>query len=441
MVVSPQNTITYTVTAGGPGGTATKWVSLTVTTGNIQSINHIIFMLQENRTFDNYFGQLNQYRAKKGLPQDVDGIPSNASNPSYDGTAFVPAYHIQTMCAENQSPSWDEEHVDANRYNAASSTATMDGFVYVAGKFSRDTGGADVEGIRVMGYYDDTDLPYYYFMASQFATSDRWFAPVMSNSMGNRIFVLAGTSAGHAYPFTTTLTNMNIFELLETNHISWKVYLTPASGPPDDPEDTGSTYLFSFQPFASQHMDKIVPLAQYLTDAANGTLPAVSFIETSPGLDEHPGKNVQIGAAYVATLVNALMASPSWVDSVFILSWDESGGLYDHVPPAPAVKPDNISPVDLAGHIPGDFDRTGFRLPLLVISPFTKPHYVSHNVADYTAVLKFIETRHNLPSLTNRDAAQIDMTEFFDFAAVPWRIPPTPPIQPIDGTCDYQHMQ
>ena len=433
--------MTYTVTAEGPGGTATKWVSLTITTGNIQSINHIIFMLQENRTFDNYFGQLNQYRAKNGLPQDVDGLPSNTSNPSYDGTAVVPAYHLQTMCAENQSPSWDEEHVDANRYNAASSTATMDGFVYVAGKFSRDTGGADIEGIRVMGYYDETDLPYYYFMASQFATSDRWFAPVMSNSMNNRIFVLAGTSAGHAYPFTTTLANMSIFELLETNHISWKVYLTPASGPPDDPEDTGSTYLFSFQPFASQHMDKIVPLAQYLTDAANGTLPAVSFIETSPGLDEHPGKNVQIGAAYVATLVNALMASASWADSAFILSWDESGGLYDHVPPAPAVKPDNISPVDLAGHIPGDFDRTGFRLPLLVISPFTKPHYVSHNPADYTAVLKFIETRFNLPSLTNRDAAQIDMTEFFDFAAVPWLIPPTPPVQPIDGTCDYQHMQ
>ncbi len=441
VVVSPGDTITYTATAGGRGGTATKWVSLTVETGDIHSVNHIIFMLQENRTFDNYLGQLNQYREKQGLPQDVDGLPSNASNLSYDGTTLVPAYHIQTMCAENQSPSWDEEHVDANRYNPASSSATMDGFVYVAGKYSRDTGGADIEGIRVMGYYDDTDLPYYYFMASQFATSDRWFAPVMSNSMNNRIFVLAGTSAGHAYPFTTTLTNMNIFELLEDNRISWKVYLTPALGPPDDPEDTGSTYLFSFQPFASQHMDRIVPLAQYLTDAANGTLPAVSFIETSPGLDEHPGKNVQIGAAYVATLINALMASQSWADSVFILSWDESGGLYDHVPPAPAVKPDNISPVDLAGHIPGDFDRTGFRLPLLVISPFTKPHYVSHNAADYTAVLKFIETRYNLPSLTNRDAAQIDMTEFFDFVNVPWRIPPTPPQQPTTGTCNWGHLQ
>lgn len=439
VAVSPTATTVYTAVASRSGQTATSSATVTVNApaGSIASVQHIIFMLQENRTFDNYFGQLNPYRAKLGLPQDVDGLPSNASNPSYDGTTSVPAFHMRTVCAENQSPSWDEEHVDANRYNAGSSTATMDGFVYVAGKYSLDTGGADVQGIRVMGYYDDTDLPYYYFMASQFATSDRWFAPVMANSMLNRIYVLAGTSAGHAYPFTTTLTNSNIFEVLENNNISWKVYLTPIAGPPDDPEDTGSTYLFSFQPFAGQHMNKIVPVSQYLTDAANGTLPAVSFIETSPGLDEHPGKNVQIGAAYAATLINSLMTSPSWADSVFILSWDESGGLYDHVPPAAAVKPDSISPVDLAGHILGDFDRTGFRLPLLVISPFVKPHYVSHNAADYTAVLKFIETRFDLPNLTNRDAAQIDMTEFFDFVNVPWRIPPTPPSQPTTSACDY----
>jgi hypothetical protein len=219
--VSPTATIVYTAVANGSSRTAQASVTVTVNvpTGSIKSLQHIIFMLQENRTFDNYFGQLNQYRGKQGLPQDVDGLPGNASNPSYDGTAIVPAYHIMTMCAENQSPSWDEEHFDANRYNAASTTATMDGFVYVAGKFSLDTGGAEIQGIRVMGYYDDTDLPYYYFMASQFATSDRWFAPVMSNSMGNRIFSLAGTTAGHTYPFTTTLTNMNIFELLENNNI------------------------------------------------------------------------------------------------------------------------------------------------------------------------------------------------------------------------------
>ena len=443
VTVSPSATTTYMATVSANGKSAQASTTVTITaTGSIQSVKHIVFMLQENRTFDNYFGRLNEYRAAHSLPQDVDGVPQGASNPSYDGTTSVPAFHIQTMCAENQSPSWDEEHVNANRYDAGSNTATMDGFVFVAAKLARETGLTDIDGIRVMGYYDGTDLPYYYFMASQFATSDRWFAPVMSNSMVNRIYLFAGTSAGHAYPFNTTLINMNIFEMLQNNGISWKVYLTPSGGVSDgDPEDTGNTYLNSFQPFASVHQDKIVPVSEYLSDVANGTLPAVSFIETTPGLDEHPGKNIQLGAAYGATLINALMASQSWADSVFILAWDEEGGLYDHVPPAPAVKPDDLSPIDLAGHIQGDFDRTGFRVPLLVVSPFTKPHYVSHSTADYTAILKFIETRFNLPSLTNRDAAQIDMTEFFDFAAVPWRIPPTPPAQPINGTCDYQHLQ
>jgi len=442
VTVTPSDTTTYTATVNAHGKSAQASATVSVTIGDIQSLKHIVFMLQENRTFDNYFARLNEYRAANSLPQDVDELPADASNPSFDGTTMVPAFHIQTVCAENQSPSWDEEHVDANLYNAGSYTATMDGFVYVAAKYARDTGLTDINGIRVMGHYDETDLPYYYFMASQFATSDRWYAPVMSNSMGNRIYLFAATSAGHAYPFNTTLTNLNIFELLENNGISWKVYLTPKGGESDDdPEDTGNTYLNSFQPFASQHQNKIVPVSEYVSDVANGTLPAVSFIETSPGFDEHPGKNVQTGAAYAASLINALMTSQSWADSVFILSWDEEGGLYDHVPPASAVSPDDISPIDLAGHIAGDFDRTGFRLPLLVVSPFTKPHYVSHNTADYTAILKFIETRFHLPSLTKRDAAQIDMTEFFDFAAVPWRIPPVPPVQPTGGTCDYQHLQ
>ena len=144
---------------------------------------------------------------------------------------------------------------------------------------------------------------------------------------------------------------------------------------------------------------------------------------------------MQAGSQYVSTLVNALMQSPSWQDSVFILTFDEFGGFYDHVPPQTAVSPDGIKPEDL---MPGDictkgtgptcdFVYTGYRVPLIVISPFSKKNYVSHTVADYTAWLKLVETRFNLPSLTKRDAAQMDMTEFFDFVNVPWSTPPTPP--------------
>jgi phospholipase C len=142
------------------------------------------------------------------------------------------------------------------------------------------------------------------------------------------------------------------------------------------------------------------------------------------------------------------MQSSSWQDSVFILTYDESGGFYDHVAPQAAVSPDGIKPSDLQ---PGDictkglgptcdFVYTGYRVPLMVISPFAKKNYVSHTVADYTAWLKLVETRFNLPSLTNRDAAQMDMTEFFDFVNVPWSVPPTPPAQPATGACYLDHL-
>ena len=137
------------------------------------------------------------------------------------------------------------------------------------------------------------------------------------------------------------------------------------------------------------------------------------------------------------------MQSSSWKDSVFILTFDEFGGFYDHVPPQAAVSPDGVKPADLQPNdictqFTGptcDFVYTGYRVPLIVISPFTKKNYVSHTVADYTAWLKFVETRFGLPSLTKRDAAQMDMTEFFDFTNPPWSTPPNPPVQPTNGPC------
>ena len=149
--------------------------------------------------------------------------------------------------------------------------------------------------------------------------------------------------------------------------------------------------------------------------------------------------SVQVGAAFAASFVNALLNSPSWKDSIFFLTFDEGGGFYDHVPPAPAVSPDGIKPFDIpAGNPPGDFVQTGFRVPLMVISPFAKQHFVSHTVMDFTAMLKFIETRFNLPPLNNRDAAQPDMTEFFDWTA-PNMSPGTPPTQPAKQ-CSNVHQ-
>lgn len=422
---------------------------------DLHAINHIIFMLQENRSFDNYFGHLPTYWKAHGFrSQALDAMPADASNPSFDGRSKVLAFHVATECTENLSPSWNESHVDWNRHNPTSSTATMDGFVYNAAKFAMDNGLTDTAGLRAMGYYDASDLNYYYFMASSFATSDRWFSPVMDRTQINRMYLFAATSQGYVYPPGTNskdnhpLTARTIFDALDAATISWKIYTTDVT-PGDDP----ITYLTQFAKYAPPNPlpPNVVDASEFLKDAQNGTLPAVALIEGgyNSGRDEHPDNNIQTGAAYVETLINGLMASQSWKDSVFILSYDEGGGLYDHVPPQPAVNPDGIAPIDLqpgdictrTGGANCDFNYTGFRLPLIVVSPFTKKNYVSHTVADYTAILRLIETRFGLPALTKRDAAQMDMSEFFDFTNPPWMTPPTPPEQARDGICDFTQLR
>jgi phospholipase C len=184
----------------------------------------------------------------------------------------------------------------------------------------------------------------------------------------------------------------------------------------------------------------------------NGTLPSVSFIETGQfsGRDEHPSNfnpdnptepdhvNVQLGAEFAASIINALMKSPSWKDSVFFWTTDEGGGAFDHVPPIRVPSPDGIKPRDLLSTDPkGDFTITGFRVPNMVISPFARKNFVSHTQMDYTAYLRFIEARFGLAPLTDRDASMPDMSEFFDFAAVPWAAPPSPPEQSTAGVCDF----
>jgi phospholipase C len=356
--------------------------------------------------------------------------------------------------------------VDWNLTNPLSATPTRNGYVYTGAHDARNNNPPfyDVNGIRVMGYYDDSDLNYYYYMASQFSTSDRWFAPVMTRTSSNRDYLVAATSQGYVYPIGTDskdqklLTAKSIFEVLQDAGISWKIYVNPKNTPcasnPTAQCLLGYSYIQNFQwghTIPQKYPKNLVPISQYFTDVQKGSLPQVAMIEpaSSAGLDEHGSDsdpypiNIQLGAKYVESLINPLMKSVSWKDSAFILTYDEGGGLYDHVAAKPAKSPDGIKPVDL---LPGDictgntgptcdFTYTGYRVPLIVISPYAKKHYVNHQVADFTAILKLIETRFNLPALTMRDAAQINMTQFFNFSAPPWMTPPNPPVQSTSGAC------
>jgi phospholipase C len=400
-------------------------------------VNHIVFMMQENRSFDHYFGQLNRYRQAKGLSPDVDVTPADASQLSYDhSTTFTP-FHMNSVCVEDLSAYWNESHNDWNHTAPTSGTPMMDGFANSAGGNSRNSTppGHDINGQRVMGYYDDRELPYYYFMATQFTISDRWFSPVMTNTPANRMYSIAATSHG-VINRQTTIDIPTIFDRLQDAGVSWKVYV------PDFPNGTA---LKGF-PLYSKYLNiNIVPFDQYFSDLNNGTLPQVSLIERTSlqGLDEHPGMvDIQKGAAYTADIINALMASTAWKDSVFFLTYDEYGGLYDHVPPVQTVSPDGIPPIlapsDTCSATTGpscDFVYTGFRIPNLVISPFSKPHYVDHTPIDTTAILRFIEIRFGLDALTARDEAQPNISFFFDFTGKPNLTPPKPPVQPTNGPC------
>lgn len=482
-------------------------VTATFSPQTAQAIDHIIFMAQENRGFEHYFGALGLYRLKNGFstvmspPGDIDGFTfssaclaapdpnspvcqaqnTNPSAPPDGKTATCPppnpnptvqAFHLSTACVENPSPSWEESHIDVVHGGAPNLDWTafwksgppypMDGFVQTGAGDACADNFNDTLGERVMGYYTDRDLPFYYSTASNFGTSDRWFSPVMSRTQPNRMYLIGATSQGHIYPIQSgspQLSAKPIFQLLQENNISWKIYVTdplPGTACPDQNPGSScvsgsyiSQFTYSGNPVVVSH---VVSIAQYFTDVANGTLPQVAMIEGgyNSGRDEHPtvtaitmpgqGASIQRGAQFVSTLMNALMKSPSWKDSVFIFTFDEFGGFYDHVPPQPEPNPDGIPPRDFTSvdqqKFNDDFTHSGFRVPLAVISPFSKKNFVSHTVRDYTAILKLIETRFNLPSLNARDAAQDDMMEFFDFVNVPWAVPPTNiPAQPTSEGC------
>jgi phospholipase C len=348
--------------------------------------------------------------------------------------------------------------------------------------------------------------------------SDRWFSPVSTKSIGNRIATFTGgTTQGLTKDpgGDDDLSQLNIptiFQELDQAKVSWKIYYTVTEGfCLNDDDCTGGANAeypatdFSSLTYSYQYLyenpsgtactaptqpssvvgdstnsfcidpNHIVPLSQYFTDLINGTLPSFAFIEAGyANNDEHPGsgQSILLGQAQVANIVNSFMASPEWSDSVFFLSYDEGGGPYDHVPPVPghsndntdaslgtipdiaqiAVNPDAYNPCvpsggtatlhcDLVSTDPGAnagdaaaeqgfAAQLGFRLPNMIISPFTRRHYVSHTPMDHTAVIKFVENRFigSAAHLTARDAVQPNLLEFFDFNSVPWAIPPTPPI-------------
>jgi phospholipase C len=357
----------------------------------LPQIEHIVVYMQENHSYDSYFGVRRRgdgYRMRHGQPQD--------SNPLTTGKQ-VRVFHAPDTCQSGPGVSqrWEATHTQING-------GRMDGFLYA-------------DNTNAMRYWDRSDVPFYWSLAETFPSCDRWFASAPAQTYPNRMYLQAATcqdlvttdvvrALGMPHPAGGT-----IWEKLDEFGVPWLDY---AWDLPD---------IALFPSLWGARRDRVRTLPQFLADCRAGTLPAVSIV--SPGVtaytEENP-RDIQLGEAYSASVINAVLASPTWPRTVLVFTYDEHGGYYDHVPPPRAVPPDDIPPdVEATPEAPAAWDHYGLRVPGFVISPFARRDYVSHVVHDHTSILRLIETKFNLGALTRRDANASNLLDCLDLRRPP----------------------
>ena len=383
----------------------------------LPEIEHIVIYMQENHSFDNYLGMLGR---GDGFTR-VGGVPTNSNPDGKGGHATV--FKATQTCdvLDGASQSWNSSHRSWNN-------GGMDGFVTAAGGATGS-----------MAYYDGTDLPFYYGLASTFPVCDRWFCSVLAQTFPNRRYIQAATSVGivstdvNEIIATPDAPNGLIWDRLNAHGITWNDYAIDLAD------------ILLFPNFYGANKSHVQTFHQFHLDCANGTLPQVSII--SPGdkqYSEESPADIQVGEAYSASIVNSVLQSPLWPKTAMFFMYDEHGGYYDHVPPPAAPAPDSIAPrITVPPDQPGAFDRLGVRVPAFIISPFAKADYVSSVVHDHTSVLKFIETKFNLGALTYRDANADNLLDSFDFAHPGFMDPPVLPAPglPLAGNACNPHPE
>jgi phospholipase C len=337
-----------------------------------------------------------------GFRLGANGLPIDA-NP-YDGK-LLKAFHMPSTCQLESHPgqNWNASHLSYN-------DGRNDGFVQASGPVA-------------MGYWDGTDIPFYYGLAETFPVCDRFFCSTLAQTYPNRRFLIAGTAAGIVSTSNEALVaptppNGTIFDRLDAHDIPWLNYYNDLPSVAVIPE------------VASKHPKRLVKAEQFLTDAAAGTLPAFSIVDPDFGhQSEEDPQDIRIGERFAADIINAALHGKAWDKTLLIWTFDEHGGYYDHVPPPRAIKPDNIPPdIQVPPDMPGAYDRYGFRIPTVIVSPYARRDYVSHVTHDITSILQLVETKWNLPALTFRDANADNLLDSLDFDAEPaFRAPPDLP--------------
>lgn len=368
-------------------------------TDTIPQIAHVVIVMMENHSFDNYLGMLDP---SVGFALDAMGRPT-ASCP--DGMGHhIRAFVMPNACQLESEPSqaWTASH-------ASYANGANDGFVQASGPVS-------------MGYWTERDLPFYYGLARTFALSSRWFGSTLAQTYPNRRFLMAGTAYGitttdaHALAAPTP-PNGTIFDKLEAHGITWKDYASDLPG-------------VAILPALARRRSNLGTIAQFMADAAAGTLPSVSLVDppfSADGSEENP-QDVRLGEQFVSRIVSAVTSGPRWSHTLLVWLYDEHGGYYDHVPPPDAIPPDDQPALASDGTVLGPYDRYGFRVPAVIVSPYAKRAHVSDTVRDHTSVLRFLERKWNLGALTYRDASADDLMDSLDLDAPPFMTPPTLPM-------------
>ena len=356
-------------------------------------IRHIVTLMQENHSFDNYFGTF----------PGADGLPPGTCMPVNPQKGPKPCIKPFRLGGKAVQDLGHTHSVFATQYNGGK----LDGFLR----------SGVLEGIgvqpNVMGHYDGRDLPFYWNIAKSYVLFDRFFTSAAAGSVQNHMFWVTGRpgSAIDVIPHNGFGDIPTIFDRLERRGIPWKFYVQNYR-----PEityrsrgfgDSGAQPVWVPLLAYNRYIDNprlfshIVDLSEYFRDLRNGTLPAVSYIVPA-GSSEHPPGNIHAGERYVRTLINALQQSSAWSRSAFTWTYDDWGGWYDHVRPPQ---------VDPYGY--------GFRAPALLVSPYARKGYVDHTTLDFTSILRFIEDNWSLPPLARRDARANSISSAFDFSQTP----------------------
>ncbi len=372
---------------------------------SMPEIQHVVVLMMENHSFDNLLGMVphrvpgrtnvDGFTLKHGQPVEV--------NLTTDGSrVFARPMSSPCQLVGHPGQDWNASHLswDGGR---------NDGFVRASGPVA-------------MSFWDNTDLPFTYSLVKHFPVGNRYFSSVLAQTYPNRRFLFCGTASGlvatNGQAFSTPAANGTIFDRLDQHHVDWANYYQQVPS---------AVIVPGFLTNARRR--RVKKIDRFFADAASGKLPAFTFLD--PNYDNTSQENpqdIQVGERFVAKVVKALLHSPNWKHTAFFLTYDEHGGYYDHVPPPRAIKPDSIAPMPVPGRpplVPGGYERYGFRVPTVVVSPWARAGYVSNVVQDHTSITAFIERKWNLPAMTFRDANAHPMTDYFDFTAPAFAEPPT----------------